>query len=74
MASKKPCEQMTFDEFMERDETRRYYPYASKYFYVHGFEDPIGVPWVVKSADEAEKVYKECVEKGVDWRTLLKEG
>lgn len=65
---------MSLEEFMSKNIESKYYPYAYMYIYAHGYDDLLQVPWMVKDADAAEAIYKKCVEKGIDWRTLYERG
>lgn len=47
--------------------------YTMKYYMVHGNTIPTwGVPSRYRDPDEAEKVYKACLEEGVTWQEKLK--
>lgn len=46
------------------------YPQMALYIIQFGMDDLIPIPWIARNTESAEKMYKECVEKGKDWRTL----
>lgn len=66
----KPYENMTFDEFLQNNESMKRYPNMAKYIYINGAEDIITIPWVARDAEAAEKIYKKAVESGISWREV----
>ena len=47
------------------------YPNMSMYIIQFGADDLIPIPWAAKDIRSAEKIYKKCVKKGIQWRELL---